>query len=146
MALLAFVLYNILTISIQSVSVGMIPQAGTPPSYRELSGLTKFGGSIFIYGGLKDSTILEDMWQFDPQSNIWTEQIASSVLSPGPRSNPYLITLQDQNKILLFGGETKNGPVSDLWLYDITRQSVTLYTVETHRREWNSPYSSIFQM
>jgi hypothetical protein len=43
----------------------------------------------------------------------------------GPRSIPFIIRLVSQRKILLLGGITSNGPISDILLHDIDYQTVT---------------------
>lgn len=109
-----------------SLSVRMIPETGNPPSQREFSGFAIAGTSskkLYIYGGYSES-FTKDMWEFDLTTSRWQELYPTSILTPGPRSQAFITTLQSQNKILLFGGNTESGPVSDLWLYDIENQSV----------------------
>lgn len=37
-----------------------------------------------------------------------------------------MAALKSQPKLVLFGGDTPNGPASDIWLYDIESESVIL--------------------
>lgn len=108
-----------------SISVNMIPETGTPPSYREIPGMVvnTVDNKLYMYGGRYDS-ILGDMWEFDLTANRWEEIYFKSMISPGPRSSPHLVHLEKEGKILLFGGSTESGPVSDLWIFDIENQSV----------------------
>jgi hypothetical protein len=108
-----------------SLSVKSIPETGTPPSFREFPGFTlnSSENKLYIYGGYSDS-FTDDMWEFDLTTNRWSELYPTSSITPGARSEPFILPLLNSSKILLFGGQTKTGPVSDLWLYDIQNQSV----------------------
>ena len=111
---------------VEGLSVKMIPETGNPPSSRDFPGLTIGGKSskkLYVYGGYGDS-FTDDMWEFDLLTSRWNELYPTSILTPGPRSQTFITTLRSQDKILLFCGNTKNGPVSDLWLYNIENQSV----------------------
>lgn len=112
--------------SVDSISVGMIPKTGTPPSFRELPGITlsKSAQKIYIYGG-RFETLLGDMWEFDLINNQWNEIHMSSTLNPGPRSEAYLFPIEATSKIVMFGGNSLTGPVSDLWEFDINNESVS---------------------
>ncbi len=122
-----------------AISVGFIPQTGTPPPPRSQAGLAlnRNGEKLYLYGGKSDYRF-DDMWEFDLNSNIWSEIHPASVLKPGPRSSPFITSLKDEDKIVLFGGDTSAGPISDVWLYDIENQSVIVILVENHRRERKS--------
>jgi hypothetical protein len=108
-------------------SVKLIPETGTPPAPRLLPGITSdiSGKSLYIYGGVSEYKF-SDMWKFDLENNRWTQIYTGSVLTPGLRSSPFMTTLNIQSKLLLFGGDTPSGPVSDVWLYDIEGESVIL--------------------
>jgi hypothetical protein len=108
-----------------SISVKHIPESGTPPSFRSFSVLTldSRGNKLYMYGG-KSEISYSDMWEFDLSTNQWAEIQPGSVLTPGIRSNTYLTTLEDQRKIVLFGGDLPTGPTSDVWLFDIENEYV----------------------
>ena len=118
-------LFSLLSL-VDSISVGMIPNTGTPPSLRELPGiaLSKSSQKIYIYGG-RFETLLGDMWEFDLSSNQWSVIHTSSTLNPGPRSEAYLFPIEAAGKIIMFGGNSLTGPVSDLWEFDINHESVS---------------------
>jgi hypothetical protein len=107
-----------------AVSVSMIPKSGTPPPIRDLPGLAlnEEANKLYIYGG-RNVSPLDDMWEFDLATETWREIYYTSSISPNPRSEPYLISL-NSGQMLLFGGNTKSGPVSDLWMFDIENQYV----------------------
>jgi hypothetical protein len=121
-----YVILNLLAIfCAESISVNLIPETGTPPPPRELPGLTSdlSGRNLYIYGGASENK-LSDMWKFNLESKRWTQIYPGSVLTPGLRSSPFMAALKNQPKLLLFGGDTPNGPSSDVWLYDIESESV----------------------
>jgi hypothetical protein len=122
---IGLILYSLILSELAgAVSVSMIPKTGTPPSIRESSGFAfdQESNKLYVYGGRFGSP-LEDMWEFDLKTESWRQIHHTSSTSPGPRSDPYLVAL-GQGKILLFGGNTKSGPVSDLWEFDIENQNV----------------------
>ena len=62
--------------------------------------------------------------EIELETSRWTQIYPGSVLTPGLRSSPFMAALNNQPKLLLFGGNTPNGPSSDVWLYDIEGESV----------------------
>ena len=117
----------LLGLQVNAVSVKQIPETGTPPSPRELSGITTDSSEkkLYIYGGRLED-MYSDFWEFDLTTLKWTEIYAGSMSDPGPRANAFLTSLKHRSEILLFGGHATNGPVSDVWLYDIENERVIL--------------------
>lgn len=109
------------------ISVRFIPETGTPPSYRELSatGLDAEKAKLYIYGG-RSKVLYGDMREFNFTSKKWNEIYPASVFNPGPRSNAYMIKLQNQRKFVLFGGDNSSGLISDVWVYEIDNERVLL--------------------
>lgn len=120
-----FILLALYPLFIQGISIKYIPETRNPPEARKLSGFTldKFDSKLYMYGGISINNF-GDLWEFDLIKNEWREIYPASVLNPGPRSGPFLTRLINQRKILLLGGNTSNGPVNDIWLYDIDYQTV----------------------
>jgi hypothetical protein len=115
-------------LSVYSINIESIPTTGTPPSKRQRSSLAydKSSSSVFIYGGFEDmNEYYEDIWRFNLVSNTWEELISPSRLTPGPRVSSFMHVLEESRSILLFGGNTQKGPISDLWLLDIDNIMVT---------------------
>lgn len=106
-----------------SVSVSMFPKTGSPPRGRELPGFVMHTdyNKLYIYGG-RGAAIFGDMWEYDLVENKWNEIYMLSI-NPGTRSEPFLVPLSN-GTILLFGGITKSGPMSDMWEYDIENNIV----------------------
>ena len=111
-----------------SISVRNIPATRTPPNRRHDSALAfdPIQNSLFIYGGFEDSNeFFDDMWRFDLNTQTWEEVLSPSSLTPGPRSNSYMQVLSNRRLLLLFGGSTVQGPISDLWLFDLDNYLVS---------------------
>lgn len=109
-----------------ALSVNLFPQSGTPPSPRELPGVTldSLGKNLYVYGGISQIKH-DDMWKYDLTSKRWSQIYAGSVLTPGRRSNAFMTALKDQQKLVLFGGDTSTGPASDVWVFDLENESVS---------------------
>ncbi len=54
------------------------------------------------------------MWEFDLNSKVWIEMHSTGILNPGPRYYAFTTVLEESRQILPFGGDTKNGPISDV--------------------------------
>lgn len=122
---LSLLLYTLVISKLaKGVSVSKIPKTGTPPSARDLPGfaIDEDSNKLYIYGGRNESP-LDDMWEFDLNTESWREIYSTSSTSPGHRSEPYLFK-KEPGKLILFGGIGKRGPVSDLWEFDIENEYV----------------------
>lgn len=75
---------------------------------------------IFFGGGYQDTTgyeVFNDMWLFDPTSNLWTE--INPTVKPSARSGHSMVYDSTNHKIILFGGWADNaGLMSDTWIFD----------------------------
>jgi hypothetical protein len=124
MSRVLLILLCVLNACVEALSSSYIPSTGTPPDQRELSGLVYDSSSqkVYIYGG-RSNSFYSDMWEFDLTSKTWTE-MHSPGMNPGARSRPFMTMLEDSREILLFGGDTNSGPISDVWLYDLSGEIV----------------------
>lgn len=112
-------------VCIESVSVEYLPETGTPPPPHESAGVAYdlVTNKLYLYGGMSEFKSA-DMWEFDINTNRWNEIHSSSSFSPGARSRPFITILEDSRKLLLFGGNSDAGPVSDLWVYELVSENV----------------------
>lgn len=117
-----------------SIRVSKIPKSGTPPTRRQFHayGYSTTNNSVYIYGGYESIEFFEDMWSYNLSQNEWEEIHSPSVITPGPRIGAYIHILEDENKILLYGGKNKQGPLSDLWIFDIESHMVTSSSVAAY--------------
>jgi hypothetical protein len=120
-------IWLLLSAYVGALSVSYIPETGTPPPRRALSGLVYDASSssnkVYIYGG-RSEVIYGDMWEFDLTKKTWSEMHPASVMKPGARSSPFLTMLEESRQIVLFGGDTESGPISDVWVYDLDSEIV----------------------
>jgi len=76
--------------------------------------------TILFGGGYEDTTGYEDfndMWLFDPTSNLWTE--INPTVKPSARSGHSMVYDSTNHKTILFGGWVDNvGLISDTWIFD----------------------------
>jgi hypothetical protein len=89
---------------------------------RKQSSITydSISNSLYIYGGYHSvDEYFDDMWKFNLNTNTWEEIHSPSPLTPGPRFDARMKVLKNERSILLYGGTTMRGPISDLWLFDI---------------------------
>jgi len=75
---------------------------------------------IFFGGGYQDATgyeLFNDMWLYDPISNLWTE--INPTVKPSARSGHSMVYDSSNHKTILFGGWDDNvGLMDDTWTYD----------------------------
>lgn len=99
---------------------------------------------IFFGGGYQDATgyeLFNDMWLFDPTSNIWTE--INPTVKPSARSGHSMVYDSINHKTILFGGWVDNvGLMNDTWIYDSqTNQWTEVFPAnKPSNRQSNSMY------
>jgi N-acetylneuraminic acid mutarotase len=75
---------------------------------------------IFFGGGYQDTAgyeLFNDMWLFDPTSNLWTE--INPTVKPLARSGHLMAYDSINQKTILFGGWVDSiGLMNDTWIYD----------------------------
>ena len=76
--------------------------------------------AIFFGGGYQDASgyeLFNDMWLYDPTSNIWTE--INPTVKPSARSSHSMVYDSINQRTILFGGwDDTIGLMSDTWIYD----------------------------
>ena len=76
--------------------------------------------AIFFGGGYQEGASYElfnDMWLYDPTSNLWTE--INPTAKPSARSGHLMVYDSTNHKTILFGGFVRDvGLMSDTWIYD----------------------------
>ena len=91
------------------------------------------GGRLIVFGGSTSQGRTNDLWEFDLQSQRWTQlgQSTSSAAFPGPRSDAAAVFVNGPNQaggarvlakpeyLVIFGGNDGRQALSDVWLIDI---------------------------
>jgi len=82
-------------------------------------------GKLFLFGGQDVAgNLIGDLWELDPAKRTWTK-ITPRGVQPSPRSGASL-TYDYKGRLWLFGGETANGVINELWMYDIASKQWSL--------------------
>ncbi len=81
-----------------------------------------FGGCSLGFGPCPQG----DLWSLDVSGKDWNE-VSPTRIKPSPRSNPALIG-DGNGRLILFGGNTSDGPSGDLWSLDIASGEWTALT------------------
>ncbi|UYP47573.1 hypothetical protein NEF87_003858 [Candidatus Lokiarchaeum ossiferum] len=80
--------------------------------------------SILLFGGMNviDVSRMNDMWEFNLETEKWEELVLA--VSPSPRSDMSMYYDDSLNKVFLFGGYSPYGSkLSDMWEFDIRNQT-----------------------
>jgi len=84
------------------------------------------GPRLLMFGGQTNSTpFLGDLWALGP--NGWTE--ITTEPKPSPRTF-YSFVFDAPGRAILFGGNTEDGPLNDLWAFDAATDSWAQLAVE----------------
>ena len=75
-------------------------------------------GKTLLFGGISTQIIsrVNDTWEFDPNTNNWTELHPSS--APSPRSGHAMYFDKNFNEVILQGGSEYNEVYGDTWIYN----------------------------
>ena len=121
-----------LLIAVEAMKVSTIPQTGTPPDRRydssgvfdsDLNQLISFGGYDYKFQSLSSS-----LHSFNLSSNTWSEIPQASLISPPPLSKGKLCIRSDR-KLFYFFGETSSGFSSDVFSFDLSKNSWEILTL-----------------
>lgn len=93
-----------------------IESSGTVPSPRHSHAATTLGGLMYVYGGTDGTTVFNDMWEYDPATNEWTQKLWT-----GPYNAPdrYEGTLTGggvgSDYLYLYGGRRPGGYICSVF-------------------------------
>jgi N-acetylneuraminic acid mutarotase len=120
--------YNTITDSWQIIS------PTTRPPGRGWNAVASAGGKLYACGGNHEGTVLNDCWEFDPISEMWTQKANM----PGPRINHSAIGFDDDN-IFVVGGASSGAGSGDtlVYLYTVSANSWFTETPIPAPRLWS---------
>lgn len=71
---------------------------------------------MILFGGYNESGCLNDTWVFDLTDNSWKEMKPEN--TPSPRHTHTMVYDPDNQKVILFGGNSWGAQQRDMWTYD----------------------------
>jgi hypothetical protein len=69
-----------------------------------------------FFGGSNSTEIFDDSWIYDLEDNRWIKN--HYAINPEARSGHAMASINNTDKILLFGGRNVKGDLNDTWIYD----------------------------
>ncbi|MEZ4521403.1 MAG: kelch repeat-containing protein [Thermomicrobiales bacterium] len=103
----------------------LTPQ-GEPPAARRDHSLVadRTGERIYLFGGRAGSQPLQDLWVFDIPANRWI--LAEPTGNPPPARFGHNAVFDDQQQfVVIFGGQAGSTFFNDVWIYDPVRNAWT---------------------
>jgi hypothetical protein len=93
-------------------------QAASAPAGRSNPSLVAApGGVLWLYGGRGEGGVFySDLWSFDAASGAWT-QIGAGGSVPSARSSHDAAWQPGAGEFVMFGGNSADGALNDLWVY-----------------------------
>jgi hypothetical protein len=99
-----------------------LPRRGAPVSRAHARMAWHPGlGRLVMFGGRTNASSLQDTWAFDPAGRTWSPLVTScrrGTACPPARSSHGMVWSSVLRKILVFGGETGETALNDLWAFD----------------------------
>ena len=95
---------------------------------------------VILFGGYSDNGMLDGTWAYDSAKNEWTELHPSGDL-PIARCGAEMVYDSRVDKMILFGGESDSGCLSDTWAYDSSANRWTLLETKGEKpmaRSWHT--------
>ena len=95
-----------------------VPTSGTAPSKRESHSAVAIEGKMYVFGGISNGNILNDLYSYDPSNKKWTNlSVPASGSAPQARYGHTAVMIDD--KMYVFGGfDTSYNYLGDLFVYD----------------------------
>ncbi|MFN0086004.1 MAG: kelch repeat-containing protein [Blastocatellia bacterium] len=82
-------------------------------------------GRFLIFGGFTSAGNSNELWAFDFSVNQWAKADAAN--PPSARNGGMSVFIEEENRLLLFGGSTNGGLANDLW--ELRRETPATVTV-----------------
>ncbi|CAG9320029.1 unnamed protein product [Blepharisma stoltei] len=112
-----------------SISYASLALINVSPSARSYHTMEAIEGFLYIFGGVYKETRLNDLWKFDPETEIW-ESISSKGVVPPARSHH--ASGAQGNVMFIFGGIDISGQyLDDLYQFDVTSNTWKLISPST---------------
>ncbi len=92
------------------------PENSPPPPRFNHQAIVR-NGKLYVFFGMGNNGVLDDIWEYDPETKLWRQIIPEGAIIPEARSE-HSATVED-NTVYIVGGVDKNGnSLSDIWVYN----------------------------
>ena len=116
-----------LLLLVNALNVKRVPSSGFPPQARsEHSAVySQDFNLLVIFGGQDDLKKFNDLWVYSFSSNVWARVYPLTNLLPRKnyleprRSAVIFISSTNKNLVYVYGGTGENGPLQDLWSFNL---------------------------
>jgi hypothetical protein len=89
-------------------------RGGPPP--RNLYAAAEVAGDVYVFGGSGTERVyLDDLWLLETATDQWRALEPESTRRPEGRSGATFVADRQRGRLLLFGGETADSVLDDLW-------------------------------
>jgi len=98
----------------------------TPPPARSGHKAIEYNGNMYVFFGEGNSGVLDDIWEYDPDTREWIQINPGSVINP-PARHYHSATVYG-NMVYVVGGLDGSGnPLNDCWAYNFTNNQWEQY-------------------
>lgn len=96
----------------------VVPQrTPTRPSVRYGHAAVEYKGYMYIFGGRNSQQDLNDMYIFDPNQQMWFQNVEMSGCVPSPRQAMSVSVVADRGFMVLVGGESATQVFNDIFIF-----------------------------
>jgi hypothetical protein len=78
---------------------------------------------VLLFGGWRFTGISNDTWYYDLSDNNWTA--VQTPISPSSRGDQRMVTVHNDDKVVLFGGRETSVYKNDTWVFDLSDKTWT---------------------
>lgn len=105
-----------------------------PGRFEAATAWTANNGELWMYGGGSFAGLYDDMWKYNPATNLWTWMSGSNAVNTAPNHGTQFVPSATNTpggryvygrwkdlsgNFWLFGGSATLGNMADMWMYDI---------------------------
>ncbi len=98
------------------------PSSWPPPRAYQAAVYDSGRDRVLLFGGSKShSTNYNDLWEWDPTTNEWTDRTTATLPSAWPAARNYhgMVYAESQGLVFLHGGTTGTNVFNDLWSLNV---------------------------
>lgn len=116
--------------------------AHVAPPGRAGHSCSRYGGSLYVFGGMDNQQCFNDLWAYDLELKRWT-QVTPHGATPPARYGHASAVVEDC--LFIMGGRTQRGePLNDFFAYKITSQR--WYTFQVSAASWPHQIDPVFSV